>query len=189
MHPIEVLLVPLGRAFRNRRSGDAASITNSPDLATDAHFAVTSPSFAEGEVIPARHCAWLIGENVSPALNWGGLPAGTTELVLVIEDIDGPGAEPRIHTIAQFTPSGGGIAEGALAADTPGMSFANRSGKPGGYAGPRPLPGHGTHRYRFHLYATDTRIDLGAVTSPGQLPAALAGHVLGSGLLTGTRTS
>jgi phosphatidylethanolamine-binding protein (PEBP) family uncharacterized protein len=109
--------------------------------------------------------------------------------VLVIEDIDGPGAEPRIHTIAQFTPGGDGIAEGALAADTPGMSFASRNGKPGGYAGPRPLPGHGTHRYRFHLYATDTPIDLGAVTSPGQLPAALAGHVLGSGLLTGTRTS
>jgi phosphatidylethanolamine-binding protein (PEBP) family uncharacterized protein len=189
MHPIEALLAPLGRAFRNRRSGDSTSITNAPELATAYHFAVTSPSFAQGEVIPAKHCGWLIGENVSPALNWGTLPIGTAELVLVFEDIDGPGADPRIHTIAEFVPTGDGIAEGALAPAAPGVSFARRNGKPGGYAGPRPLPGHGTHHYRFHLYAMDSSVDLGAIAAPAQLPLALAGHVLGSGLLIGTRTS
>jgi phosphatidylethanolamine-binding protein (PEBP) family uncharacterized protein len=146
MLPIEVLLSPLGRAFRNRRSGDATSITNFPELAT-------------------------------------------AELVLVFEDIDGPGADPRIHTIAEFTPIGDGIAEGALTLGAPEVSFAPRNGRPAGYAGPRPLPGHGTHHYRFHLYAIDTSVDLGAIAAPEQLPPALAGHVLGSGLLIGTRKS
>jgi phosphatidylethanolamine-binding protein (PEBP) family uncharacterized protein len=187
MHPIEVLLVPLGRAFRGRRAGDAASIANSPDLATNEHFTLTSSGFGEGREIPAKYCGWLIGDNVSPALSWGTLPAGTTNVVLLFEDIDGPGTTPRVHTIVEFIPSGNGIAEGAL--ETPAVSFAPRNGKPGRYAGPRPLPGHGSHCYRFHLYAIDTHVDVSAITDPEQLPGLLAGRVLASGTLTGTRTS
>jgi hypothetical protein len=55
--------------------------------------------------------------------------------------------------------------------------------------GPRPLPGHGTHRYRYHLYALDTDIDFTQVADLQAVPSALAGHVLASGTLTGTRTT
>jgi phosphatidylethanolamine-binding protein (PEBP) family uncharacterized protein len=54
---------------------------------------------------------------------------------------------------------------------------------------PRPLPGDGTHPYRFHLYALDTDVDFTKVADVGQLRSALKGHVLGSGKLTGTGTS
>lgn len=188
MHPVEVLLLPLGWALRNRRPDEAASIANAPELATENHVALTSPSFGDGQVIPAKHCGKFIGEEISPALAWGTLPAGTTDLVLVFEDLDNPAAVPGIHTIAAFAPTEGGLPEGALTMDNPGVRFlpTRRGAK---YLGPRPVPGHGRHRYRFHLYALDTGIDFTKVADVEHLPSAMAGHVLASGTLTGTRTS
>ena len=189
MHPVEALLLPVGWALRNRRPDEAASIASAPELATGNRIALSSPSFGDGQVVPARHCGQFIGDDISPALTWDALPAGTADLVLVLEDLDNPGAIPGIHTIAAFTPAEGGLPEGALTPDNPGVQFLpNRRGQ-ARYVGPRPLPGHGAHRYRFHLYALDTDIDLTKVADAGRLPSALAGHVLASGTLTGTRTT
>jgi Raf kinase inhibitor-like YbhB/YbcL family protein len=189
MHPVEVLLLPFGWALRNRRPDEAASIANAPELLTDNRIELGSASFRDGQVIPAKHCGLFIGGEISPALTWGALPAGTTGLVLVIEDLDNPGAVPSIHTIAAFAAVEGGIPEGALTPDDPSIRFLpNRRGR-ATYVGPRPLPGHGTHRYRFHLYALDADVDLAKVAAIEHLPAALKEHVLGSGTLTGTRTS
>lgn len=199
MHPVEAILTPLGKAFRNRHADETASIANAPQLATAQRIALTSPSFGDGEEIPAEHCGVFIGDNVSPALAWGALPAGTVDLVLLMEDLDSPGTTPRIHAVAAFAPdeaasatagsATAGLPEGALAPDVPGVRLLSGRRGPKPYAGPRPLPGHGPHHYRFHLYALDQRIDLAAVTSAAGLPAALDGHVLASGMLTGTRTS
>ena len=189
MHPVEVLLLPIGWALRNRRPDEAASIANSPELATENHVALTSPSFGDGQVIPAKYCGPLIGANISPALTWGALPAGTTDLVLVLEDLDNPSRTPGIHTIAAFARTEGGLPEGALTSDNPDIQFLrNRRGQ-ARYVGPRPVPGHGIHRYRFHLYALDTDVDFTKVGDAEHLPSAIKGHVLASGTLTGTRTS
>ncbi|GAB3912952.1 phosphatidylethanolamine-binding protein [Microlunatus endophyticus] len=189
MHPVEVLLTPLGRAFRNRHADEASSIANAPELVTPNRIELTSPSFGDGQTIPAKHCGRFIGQDVSPAFTCGPLPEGTLDLVLVMEDLNSPGSRPRIHTVAAFAPDGGGLAEGALSEDGPGIRFLPGRRGPGHYAGPRPLPGHGPHHYRFHLYALDRPVDLTQVADAEQLPAALAGHVLASGMLTGTRTS
>jgi phosphatidylethanolamine-binding protein (PEBP) family uncharacterized protein len=189
MHPVEVLLTPLGWAFRNRQADESASISNRPELASTTRIALSSASFGDGEVIPARHCGTFIGDDISPALSWSAVPAGTTDLILVLEDLNSPGTTPRIHTIAAFAPATGGLAEGALTPGAPGIRFLPGRRGPGKYAGPRPLPGHGAHRYRFHLYALDGHVDLAAVHDIEHLPAALDGHVLASGTLTGTRTS
>ncbi|OIJ64065.1 YbhB/YbcL family Raf kinase inhibitor-like protein [Streptomyces mangrovisoli] len=189
MHPVEVLLLPVGRLLRNRRPDEAASIANAPGLATENRITLTSPAFRDGQVVPAKHCGQFIGDDTSPALAWSPLPEGTKGLVLVLEDLDVPTAAPGIHTIAAFPAVDGGLAEGALTPDDPRFHFLpNRRGQ-AKYAGPRPLPGHGTHRYRFHLYALDTDIDFTKVADMQAVPAALAGHVLASGTLTGTRTS
>lgn len=189
MHPVECVLIPLGRVFRNRRADETASIANAPGLATETHFTVTSPSFGDGEVIPAKHCGRFIGDDVSPGLGWSALPTGTVDLVLVMEDLDSPGVTPRIHTVAAFAPTGGALAEGALTPEAAGIRFLPSRHSPGKYAGPRPLPGHGPHHYRFHLWALDSRVDFAEVSDVEHLPSALAGHVLASGVLTGTRTS
>lgn len=189
MHPVEALLTPLGRMFRNRHADETRSISHAPQLATQNHLVVTSPSFADGQEIPAKFCGRFIGENVSPAITWGELPVGTAELVLVMEDLDSPGTSPRLHAVAAFAPRNGGLPEGGLAAGTSGVSFLPGTSGPLTYAGPRPLPGHGPHHYRIHLYALDAAVDLAGLTGIEQLLAAASGHVLASGILTGIRES
>jgi phosphatidylethanolamine-binding protein (PEBP) family uncharacterized protein len=189
MHPIEVILSPLGRAFRNRRADEARSVTSSPALATSQRFTLSSPAFGDGEEIPAKHCGWLIGDNVSPALEWSGLPDATVAALLVMEDLDSPSPTPRIHTIACFAPAEDGMGEGALAAGAPGVRFFSPRRSAGGYAGPRPMPAHGPHRYRFTLYALDAAPDPAHVDDLDGLLAGVAGHVLAAGSLIGTRTA
>lgn len=187
MHPVEVLLTPLGKLFRNRKADESQSVSHAPELAAAARLTLTSPSFADGTEIPAKFCGRFIGDNVSPALAWSALPAGTADLVLVMEDLNSPGIKPRIHVIAEFPPALDGLPEGALSGTAAGATFISGRKGPTTYAGPRPLPGHGPHHYRFHLYALDDRIDLAQVPDVDHLPAALNGHVLASGTLSGTR--
>jgi hypothetical protein len=54
-----------------------------------------------------------------------------------------------------------------------------------GYAGPRPIPGHGRHRYRFHVFAVAESIP-DNVTTAKALLASMSGLVLARGVLTGT---
>jgi phosphatidylethanolamine-binding protein (PEBP) family uncharacterized protein len=189
VNPIEILLTPLGKAFRHRRADESRSLSNDPAFATGARLTVTSATFREGEEIPARCCGALIGRNVSPSLGWRDLPAGATDVLLVMEDLDSPGAAPRIHVVAEFRASLDDLPEGALDGGTEGIAFLPGRGGPRVYAGPRPLPGHGTHHYRFRLFALDRAIDLATVGSADALPGAIAGHVLASGVLTGTRAA
>jgi hypothetical protein len=189
MHPVEALLLPVGWLLRNQRPTEAASIANSPELATGNRITLTSPAFKDGQVVPARHCGQFIGDDISPALSWGALPEGTKGLVFVLEDLDNPGATPGIHTIAAFPATEAGLAEGALTPDDPRFQFLPNRRRQAKYSGPRPLPGHGTHRYRYHLYALDAVIDFTGVVNMQAVPSALAGHVLASGTLTGTRTT
>ncbi len=43
--------------------------------------------------------------------------------------------------------------------DLPRFEFLPNRRRQAKYSGPGPLPGYGTHRYRYHLYALDTDID------------------------------
>ncbi|UAJ77802.1 YbhB/YbcL family Raf kinase inhibitor-like protein [Leifsonia sp. ZF2019] len=188
MHPVEALIWPLGRTLRSVRPDAARSLAEAPEFRAARTIELTSPAYRDGEVIPARFCGPLIGKDLSPALAWSALPEGTVDLLLVFEDLDAPRSAPALHTIVAFAPRPSGIPEGALRTDDPTLRFLPTLFGRAKYAGPRPLPGHGTHRYRFHLYALDTPVDMAAVGSPDRLPAAVAGHVLASGTLAGTRT-
>lgn len=189
MHPVEALLTPFGKMFRNRHADAAAGLAAMPAFATPNRIVLTSPAFGEGGEIPAKYCGRFIGDNLSPALAWGELPHATTHLVLIIEDLDVPTTVPGLHVIAEFAPREVGIPEGALNLGAPGVEFLPNHRGVSGYVGPRPLPGHGPHHYLFHLFALDTHLDFAQVAQRANLLAAVAGHVLASGTLTGTRTS
>jgi Raf kinase inhibitor-like YbhB/YbcL family protein len=150
---------------------------------------MSSPAFGDGGEIPAKYCGWLIGDNVSPALTWSALPTGTADLLLVMEDLDSPSTPPRIHAVAAFAPADGGLPEGALAPSNPDVRLIPGPRGPRGYAGPRPMSGHGPHHYRFHLYALDQPVELTTIPDAARLPDAVRGHVLASATLVGTRTS
>ncbi|MCS0498570.1 YbhB/YbcL family Raf kinase inhibitor-like protein [Protaetiibacter mangrovi] len=187
MHPVETLLTPLGRALRHRHADEALSIARAPELATPNRIVVTSPSFAEGEQIPDRSCGWLIGQHVSPALRWDALPAETVDVLVIMEDVGSPAPNPRIHAVAAVTPAAEGIPEGGLGAGAPGARFLRGRRGPSSYRGPRPIPGHGPHRYRIHVYALDAPAPLEQLAEVAAVPAAVAGHVLAAGTLTGVR--
>lgn len=57
--------------------------------------------------------SWRIIRPLSPALTWSTLPPEAIDLILVMEDLNSPRTNPRIHVIAEFPPAPGGLLEGA----------------------------------------------------------------------------
>jgi Raf kinase inhibitor-like YbhB/YbcL family protein len=188
MKLLAIFLYPLGLLLRGKRAGTTHSIHNAPELATaqPGTLDLTSPAFAHGAAIPLRHATMDLGPNISPALTWREPPAGTAQLLLVMEDTDTPTTNPGLHMAAVFAPGPTRIDEGELTADNQRFTFLpdHRGGT--GYQGPRPLPGHGTHHYHFHLYALDREVDTATMTDLGSLLAQVNGHVLATGHLVGT---
>ncbi|MEB4209634.1 YbhB/YbcL family Raf kinase inhibitor-like protein [Mycobacterium sp. 94-17] len=175
----------LGKLLRGVRAGAHRSPLADGALEAPTTITVTSPAFAEGGVMPASSAGKGVGDNASPPLRWAASPAGTRQLVLVIDDVDVPLPRPLVHTAAVIDPSVDGVAAGALQPGCPGIRFLQADLGHYGYAGPRPIRGHGPHRYRFHVLALDAVLPDTVTTTKGLL-AAMRGHVLARGTLTGT---
>ena len=149
---------------------------------------LTSPAFQYNAAIPARFTC--DGADVSPALNWTGLPAGTKSLALIVDDPDAP--DPRaprmtwVHWVLyNLSPDAPGLPEAVASTALPAQTGQglNDWGRTG-YGGP--CPPIGRHRYFHKLYALDTRLpDLGNPTKPA-LEKAMAGHILAKAELIGT---
>ena len=148
---------------------------------------ISSPAFPPDGAIPARFTCQ--GADISPALQFTGVPKGTKSLVLVVLDPDAPDPAapgvPFTHWLLYEIPPGTrGLSESAdsqLPQGTrAGMNDWNRT-RWGG-----PCPPTGRHRYVFRLYALDAA--LGDLHEPGRaaLEAALEGHVLARAEMTGT---
>lgn len=159
------------------------------DQGTVGDIEVTSKAFEDGEPIPARHTG--DGEDVSPPLTFGGVPEGTESLVLICDDPDAPRPEPWVHWMIWNVPADrDGLPENVPKRGTVDRLGGARQGSndfgKAGYGGPAPPKGHGTHRYRFTLYALSETLDLDAGANRDQLEDATKGKVLDSGRLVGT---
>lgn len=187
----EILLTPLGWAFRSRRGDENRSLVRTMVTGDVPAIAVTSPAFEPGGTIPAPYCGKWIGENTSPPLEWTGVPSGAGSLLLLMEDIDVPTERPGIHTIAIFDAGTSGLREGDLSSKAGHVHLVPDFRGRTAYIGPRPLPGHGPHHYRFHLLALDQAAEqvLTSAQDPDTLAAAVQGHVLAAGVLEGTRVA
>jgi Raf kinase inhibitor-like YbhB/YbcL family protein len=146
---------------------------------------VTSSAFTDGGAMPPSSAGKGVGDNTSPPLRWDGLPPDTRQVVLIIDDVDVPLPRPLMHTVAVIETTVDGVAAGSLQPGTTGMRFIRADLGHHGYAGPRPIPGHGPHHYRFQVFAVDEPI-ADSVTSTKALLAVMSGHVLARGALTGT---
>ena len=150
---------------------------------------IRSQAFTEGHAIPRRYTG--DGEDLSPALTWTALPAGTKELAMIVDDPDAPVAEPWVHwVIYKIAATLEGLPEGIPQTGSPNEPKGVRQGKNTwgtlGYRGPLPPTGHGTHHYHFKLYALKTALDLAPGLDKHELLNAISGHVLGQGELVGT---
>lgn len=144
---------------------------------------LTSTAFVNHGLIPAKYTC--DGANISLPLSWEEIPPETQSLALIVDDPDAPGRTfvhwvvydlpPTVKQLPEKIPSSKTIANG-------GVQGKNDFGKLG-YGGPCP-PG-GTHRYFFHLYALDKKLNLDAGASKNQVEAAMKDHVLGKAELIG----
>jgi Raf kinase inhibitor-like YbhB/YbcL family protein len=148
-----------------------------------------SEAFTDGQATPRRYTG--DGEDLSPPLSWSGLPAGTRELALIVDDPDAPRAEPWVHWVLAKIPADvGTLTEGLPRNPTLDVPLGAVQGKNSwgtdGYRGPAPPRGHGTHHYHFKLYALDAPLPVAQGTDKAGLLEALRGHVLGETELVGT---
>ena len=133
-----------------------------------------SSAFADDAPLPVEYtCS---GRGVTPPLEWSGVPAGTQQLILVVEDPDAPDP-PFVHWfVSHIDPAATGVAVGAVPGS--GREEKNGFGK-NGYAPPCPPPKDGPHRYVFTIYASNSNsFDAGQ--------ALRGGRVRARGTLTGT---
>lgn len=172
------------------RGGEATAQTtvftlSSPDLA--------SGSFSPKFLLNGFGCS---GGNVSPALRWSNVPAGTKALALMVHDPDAPTGSGFWHwAVYNIPPNATGLPQGAGNSPSllPAPSFGGTNdfldtgatGGNGNYGGPCPPAGDGPHRYIFTLYAVSANDVAAAGGIPRTGSAALFSFVLNKGLGSG----
>lgn len=154
------LLVPVALALA-ACGGDEAP---PPEAAPAGSMTLTSPAFAEGDTVPVRFTC--DGEDVSPPLEWSGVPAEASELTLTLSDPDAPGGTFVHWAVSGIDPASTGVAEGGVPAA--GTEQPNGFGGTG-YGGPCPPEGDSPHRYVFTIAAQD---DSGTALAAGELSAS-----------------
>jgi|ERR1700686_1953796 len=157
--------------------------TNSPNR-DRVEIKLTSAAFKEGEPIPRAYTC--DGVNVSPPLEWSGVPKTAKTLAIVCDDPDAPGGT-WVHWVLYNLPADNiGLVENLpptekLAAG--GFQGTNDFGKIG-YGGP--CPPSGTHHYVFRIHALDSELPLKAGATKAELLKAMEGHIVLQGQLIGT---
>jgi Raf kinase inhibitor-like YbhB/YbcL family protein len=170
-----LLLVAAATLLAGCGGGDKA---DEPLPEAGGKLRLESPAFHHGGDIPAKFSC--DGADVSPALEWRGVPSGARELALVMEDPDAGGF---VHwTVLGIGPATSRVREGRIPAGA--VETENSFGERG-WGGPCPPEGDEPHRYVFALYALRRRLGLDRDASPDQVREGLADAGLARGTLTG----
>ena len=140
---------------------------------------LTSPAFRNGEHIPRPYSRY--GADKSPPLRLEGVPAEARSLVLIMDDPDAPGGLFTHWVVFDMDPKTVDLEEDH-APETPARQGANSWGETQ-YGGPKPPSGE--HRYFFHLFALDRRLDLARGSTRETVEKAMEGHVLAEAELMG----
>jgi Raf kinase inhibitor-like YbhB/YbcL family protein len=139
-----------------------------------------SSAFADNDAMPERMTR--VGADSSPPLTWSGVPEGTSELVLLVEDADAVPA-PFVHwLVTGINPTATSVEEGEVPTD--GREWPNGFGTVG-YSGPMPPVGDDPHRYFFRVFAVTEPLQLPVRPSAADVHGA-ASTELASGVLVGT---
>jgi Raf kinase inhibitor-like YbhB/YbcL family protein len=157
-------------------------------------FTLKSTDVAAGGTIAAKHtfngfgCS---GQNVSPALTWGGAPNGTKSFALTMYDPDAPTGSGWWHWLVYNIPASAtqlkaGAGTDATALPAGSVQGPTDFGKPG-YGGPCPPQGDKPHHYIFTLYALKTdKLDIPAGATAAFVGFNIHGNMLGKATFTAT---
>ncbi|MFW5691466.1 MAG: YbhB/YbcL family Raf kinase inhibitor-like protein [Chloroflexota bacterium] len=144
-----------------------------------------STAFEPNQAIPARYTC--DGENISPPLNWQGMPPNVESFALICEDPDAPSGTfshwvvynlgPDVTSLPQGVPTSREIDGGAMQGTN---GFENI-----GYGGPCPPQGP-AHHYHFRLFALDSMLELAPSTTRQQMLSAIRPYIIEEAELVGT---
>ncbi len=151
-----------------------------PQKLNVADLRLRSSAFEGHKPIPSRHTG--DGEDVSPPLEWTGVPQGTEAFAIVMHDPDAPLVDGFTHWVTYGIPGDAtSLPEGGGGSETGLNSLGNA-----GYNGPAPPPGHGVHHYYFWVYALDEDLTLPPSLDRRALLAQIEDHVIEQARLIGT---
>ena len=144
---------------------------------------ITSGAFNEGEFIPKKYTC--DGVNISPPLDWSGIPDNTKSIALICDDPDAPmgtwvhwvifNIPPSINKLKENIPAVKVLEDGTIQ----GINDFRKTG----YGGPCP-PG-GTHRYYFKIYALDKKLSITSSTTKKDLEQSMREHIVAEGKIVG----
>ncbi|MGY0354363.1 YbhB/YbcL family Raf kinase inhibitor-like protein [Enterococcus avium] len=145
---------------------------------------VTSPAFKSNALIPVKYTG--DGKDVSPELRLSNLDKKAVSLAVIMDDIDVPVRGiynhwviwnlPVSRVIPAEIPNGKQISE--LDNAVQGIGYGEHC-----YRGPKPP--FGSHRYKYHVFVLNKRLDLPSSTNREELLEAMSGSVLQHGFLLG----
>ena len=139
---------------------------------------ITSSAFNESDKIPRIYTC--DDKNVSPPLEWTGIPSDTVSLALIMDDPDAPAGTWVHWVLYNLPPDLTELEQGKSGGGVDGKNDFNRFG----YGGPCPPKGS-NHRYFIKVYALDTVLDLKPGATKAQVEGAMRGHILVQGQLMG----
>lgn len=152
---------------------------------------LTTTAFADGTQIPVKYTQ--AGEQVSPALSWTNVPAGTQSFVLHMRDPDvarNRTTEDQVHWLVWGIPGAAkglpeGVPKGEKLAD--GAQQISASGAV--YRGPGAPATGPLHHYTFELFALDIPLNIApgadAWDTRAKVYQAMNGHILGKAVYVG----
>ena len=150
-----------------------------------AHFKLTAPDLSAKGRITLQHVfngMGCTGQNISPALNWTGAPAGTKSFAVTAYDPDAPTGSGWWHWVMYNIPADatGLVAGAGSGRNAPrGSQQGNTDFGTKGYGGPCPPPGDKPHHYHFKVFA----LKVDKLDVPGNATAAMVGFNLNANKL------
>lgn len=148
---------------------------------------IASDAFRHNGDIPVHHTC--DGKNISPALFWSGVPAGTRSLALIVDDPDAPDPlAPQatwVHWVLyNIPPEVNALPENVAVSGLPNGTLQGiNDWKRSAYGGP--CPPVGRHRYYHKLFALDVMLPDLALPSKAALEKAMHGHIIAQTSLVG----
>jgi Raf kinase inhibitor-like YbhB/YbcL family protein len=174
-----------------------AQVTPTPGAQRPAPMVLTTTAWPDGAQIPVKYTQ--AGDQISPALTWTNVPAGTQSFVVNMLDPDVAvqrGTETQPHWIVWNIPATAtGLPEGVKpGAELPDGSRQISASGPQ-YRGPGAAASGPLHHYTIEVYALDMKLDVSPSSAATPIAAALEtrasvmkamqGHVLGKAVYVG----
>ena len=174
-------------------SSDDGPTSDQPAAAavTAGGLEISSPNFTQIRPrvrIPIKNTCY--GENISPPLNWSGMPEGTMSLALTVDDIEEDSSLWVHWVLYNMPPDLTGLPEG-IPTTTDALLDGSIQGvndfKRIGYGGPciesatkrlSRAPALAPHKFHFTLYALDSGLGLAAGATKKELESAMEDHIL-----------